>query len=241
MLIAVLSDIHGNLEAFQKVIDHIEKQNPDKVICLGDLIGYGPNPDEVVRLILRRRYLSVIGNHEAALQSKRIRNLFNFPSRKNSIETEKLLSAESFDFCCSLPENLTVGNALFVHAFPPASVLRYITMASDRALKTYFATADTDLCFVGHTHELLIFCSDGRSLKRESLNRETYRLDPEKKYIINAGSVGQPRDGTNTAKYLLWDTAAHRLEIIRLPYDHATTVKKIQERGFPEAFGRRLL
>ncbi len=241
MLIAILSDIHGNLEAFQKVIDHMEAQQPEKVICLGDLIGYGPDPDEVVRLFRYKGYLSVLGNHEAALQNQRMRNWMNFPARENSIETEKLLSRESFDFCCALPENLTVENALFVHGFPPASVLRSVTMASDSDLKNYFISTDTDLCFVGHTHELLIFCWDGKSLKRESLDQDTYQLHRQHKYIINTGSVGQPRDGSNSAKYILWDTVRHRLEIIRIEYDYRSTARKIQKRGFSEAFGRRLL
>lgn len=241
MLIAILSDIHGNLEAFQQVIAHMEGRSPDMVICLGDLIGYGPDPDEVVRLFQHNRYKSVLGNHEAALQNQRIRNWFNFPARKNSLETEKLLSSESYDFCCALPENMTFANALFVHGFPPASVLRYVTMASEGDLRKYFENTDVHLCFVGHTHELLVFCWDGVSVQRDHLGQEKYRLDPKNRYIINVGSVGQPRDGTKRAKYILWDTISDHLEIIGVPYDNAATARKIRDRGFPEAFWRRLL
>jgi predicted phosphodiesterase len=240
MMIAILSDIHGNLEAFQAVIDDMEARKPGRVICLGDLIGYGPDPDEVVRLFRKKGYLSVLGNHEAALQSRSVRNRLNEQVRKNSIETEKLLSRQSHAFCRGLPNNMTVENALFVHGFPPSSVLRYVSMASDSELVNYFKEAETDICFVGHSHDLCSYCWAGDSLKKEKLDKETYRLHRGKKYIVNVGSVGQPRDGTNSAKYILWESEAYRLEIIRIPYDYKTTSRKIEARGFPEIYARRL-
>ncbi len=240
MQIAVLSDIHGNLEAFLAVIADLERRNPEMVICLGDLIGYGPNPDEVVSLFRQKEYISIQGNHEAALQNKAVRNWLNFQALENSFATEKLLSAENHDYCCRLQLNLVIDNLFFVHGFPPSSLLRYISTASDNDLQAYFRQAKTDVCFVGHTHELQLISWDTGTLKRENLREKRYPLRAGYKYIVNAGSVGQPRDYTRGAKYLLWDTKTYSLEIVSIDYDYHTTQQKIRERGFPEAYGLRL-
>lgn len=240
MLNAILSDIHSNLEAFLSVIKDLEKRFPDNVICLGDLIGYGPDPEEIVQLFQEKSYLSVLGNHEAALADAKMRNWLNFQAKENSIQTERLLSQESLDFCCGLPKDLIFENALFVHGFPPDSVLSYVTMIPDKDIISYFEQSFQDLIFVGHTHDLLVISWDGSRLKRERLVGGKYRLQEGLKYIINAGSVGQPRDGDNCAKYLLWNTEYNSIEVVRVPYDFKATSRKIQERGFPDAYGQRL-
>ncbi len=240
MQIAVLSDIHGNLEAFLAVIADLENRNPQMVICLGDLIGYGPNPDEVVTILRQKSYLSIQGNHEAALHNETMRNWLNFQALENSFATEKLLSAENHDYCCRLQKSLVIGNILFVHGFPPSSLLRYVSTASDNDLLKYFSAAVADMCFVGHTHELQIVSWDTIHLKRNFLLQKRYPLRPDYRYIINAGSVGQPRDATKGAKYLLWDTKTYSLEVVSIDYDYRTTQQKIRERGFPEVYGLRL-
>lgn len=240
MLVAVLSDIHGNLEAFQAVVENLDSRNPDKVICLGDLIGYGPNPEEVIQLFIEKGYISVLGNHEAALLDPRMRNWLNFQARENSIHTEKLISKSSLEFCSKLKNSITEQNAVFVHGFPPRSVLQYITFKSDKDLKKFFTTSSSDLFFVGHTHDLFIICWDGNNTEKIRFSSELFELHPDKKYIVNAGSVGQPRDGSNTAKIIFWDTVAHTLEIAQIPYDFKKTTLKIKKRGFPDAYGYRL-
>ena len=130
MRIAILSDIHGNLEAFQAVITDLETQQMDNVICLGDLIGYGPDPEDVVTLFQGKGYFSVLGNHEAALHTKKMREWLNFQARENSLHTEKLLSPRSINFCCGLKKSATFAGALCVHGFPPASVLKYVIATS---------------------------------------------------------------------------------------------------------------
>ncbi len=240
MLTAILADIHANLEAFQAVIADLETRSIDSVIGLGDLIGYGPDPDEVVALFRRKGYVSVQGNHEAALGDKKMRNWLNFQARENSIITEQLLSPENLVFCRTLPQNMKTPDALFVHGFPPSSLLRYLTMATNEDLQNYLQQADTALCFVGHTHVLAAVAWDGQALDHAILQAGYYRLSETANYLINAGSVGQPRDGTNSAKYLLWDSRRNRLEVVCVDYDIGTTVAKIKKRGFPEAYGLRL-
>lgn len=240
MRIAVLSDIHGNLEAFQAVIVDMEQHQPDKVICLGDLIGYGPDPEEVVSLFQQKCYVSVLGNHEAALQTKKLRNKLNFQARENSHRTEDLLSPGSITFCCGLQKNATFADALYVHGFPPASVLQYITMTPDDQIAAYFQNSKNNFCFVGHSHDLLLISWKNAQVDKQKLAKGVHSLSSSAKYIINAGSVGQPRDGNNNAKYLLWDTDKNSIEVRYVPYDINITIQKILDRGFPKAYGQRL-
>jgi predicted phosphodiesterase len=240
MLVAIVSDIHGNLEAFQAVINDMDSRKPDVVINLGDLIGYGPDPEEVVQLFRQKGFLSVLGNHEAVLVEKRIRNWFNFQAKDNSVQTEQMLRAESIDFCRGLQRSLIVAGGVFVHGFPPDSVLHYLNRKSDKEVCAFFNNTDQDLFFVGHTHDLKVVSWDGFHLQRETFVDRKYNLQHGYKYIINAGSVGQPRDGDNSAKYLLWQTEINLIEVKYIRYDWQMTAGKIRERGFPEAYAQRL-
>ena len=240
MLKAILSDIHANLEAFQAVIEDIEKHRPDTVICLGDLIGYGPNPDEVITLFRQREYITVLGNHEAALQNHKMLNLLNFQAKENAIATAEMLSENNTEYCCNLPKNLHLSGALFVHGFPPSSVMKYVTMATDEQFASFWGKSDHQFSFVGHSHDLLIFSWKNGQLTRAKLSEGSHVLAKNTKYIINVGSVGQPRDGNYCAKYILWDTNAHSLQVNYVDYDVQKTVQKIRQCGFPEAYGRRL-
>jgi predicted phosphodiesterase len=240
MKIAILSDIHGNLEAFQAVIADMETKQLDKVICLGDLIGYGPDPEEVVSLFQKKGYLSVLGNHEAALQTKKMRDWLNFQAQENSLHTEKLLSPQSITFCCELKKSTMFAEALCVHGFPPDSVVKYSNRVTDDEFISYFENCANHLCFVGHSHELLLVSWENGKLHKESLAEGIYSLSASVKYLINAGSVGQPRDGNNNAKYLIWDTQKKTIEVRFVPYDTHTTIQKIIDRGFPKAYGLRL-
>lgn len=240
MRIAVLSDIHGNLEAFDAVRADIEQLGVDKVVCLGDNIGYGPDPEAVVQRLLQVGYQSILGNHEFALMDQRGRRWLNFQAAENNLETEKLLSAESIAFCCNLPTFLEFENGLFVHGYPPDSVFRYLEKQSDQRVATLFGNCSASLIFLGHTHRLQLVTRENDDIIRRPLGREKITVVPGEKYIINCGSVGQPRDGDNRAKYLLWDLRKRELEVRFVAYDNETTMKKIRERGFPEIYALRL-
>ncbi len=240
MKVAVLADIHGNLEALEAVSADLAQQRVDKVVCLGDNIGYGPDPEEVVRRIRHLGYTSILGNHELALLDIRARKWMNFQAQENNSDTAEMLSAENLAYCCTLPKHLAFNHAYFVHGFPPISVFRYLNRQSDTTLLKLLATASWSLLFLGHTHRLQLVCEEHGALVRRALGRERIALDPGKKYIVNAGSVGQPRDGDNRAKYLLWDASAAEIEVVCVAYDHQTTMCKIRDRGFPEAYAIRL-
>jgi len=238
--IAVLSDIHGNLEAFEAVRADLERQGADRVICLGDNVGYGPDPEDVVQRIQQLSYESILGNHEFALMDHRGRKWFNFQAQENNIATQELLSQKTRAYCSGLPTFLEFDNAHFVHGYPPASVFRYLNRQSDERIASLFAGASASLYFLGHTHTLQLVTGQKGDIRRRHLGQEKIVLKPGEKYIINGGSVGQPRDDDYRAKYLLWDRDARELEVRFVHYDNELTMKKIRERGFPEIYAMRL-
>ena len=240
MRLAILSDIHGNLEAFQAVCADILQQRLGGIICLGDMIGYGPDPEDVIRGVRNLRCRTVLGNHEAALLSAKSRNWMNFQARENSIQTERLLSAESLDYCRALPAFLDIGTNWFVHGYPPGSVFVYLSKKPDLVIEELLAAAGASLYFVGHTHELLLVSRQQGKISRSPLAQGRLHLEKNNRYIINAGSVGQPRDGDNRAKYLIWDDETWDLDVRFIPYDIEKTIAKIHKRGFPGIYAERL-
>jgi predicted phosphodiesterase len=238
--IAVLADIHGNLEAFLAVRADLESQGADRVICLGDNIGYGPDPEEVVRQLRQLGYVSVLGNHEFALMNLQGRRWLNFQAAENNIETEKLLSDQSKAYCCTLPTFLAFENAHFVHGYPPASVFLYLDRQSDEKIAALFHSAPATFFFLGHTHRLELVTGQEGVITRKTLGQETVVFLPDKKYIVSCGSVGQPRDGDNRAKYILWDPENRQAIVRFVEYDNKKTMKKIRDRGFPEIYAARL-
>lgn len=240
MRLAIISDIHGNLEALQAVLADVERQSPEVVICLGDLIGYGPDPEAVVQVIVEHGIESIIGNHETALNSARDRRWMNFQTRENNIATEKLLSRTALEYCTSLPRTLNRCNALFVHGCPPDSVLKYLSMLADGDIREALKTTCAPICFVGHTHELSLVAVTSHSITRDQLSEGSYQLDPDARYLVNAGSVGQPRDGNTKAKYVLWDAGSNLLEVRALTYPSHLTAEKILDRGFPATYAMRI-
>lgn len=240
MRLAILSDIHSNLEAFQAVCVDLERQKTDGIVCLGDMVGYGPDPEEVVRGVQELQCNTVMGNHEASLLVEKARNWMNFQARENSIRTEQLLSRKSLAFCRSLPQFLHSGDTWFVHGYPPESVFAYLFNQSDNKIAELFVSSDASLFFVGHTHDLKLVWQQQGNVMRSPLFEGRINLSKVHKYIINAGSVGQPRDGDKRAKYLIWDNETRDLDVLFVPYDSRKTIRKIRELGFPDVYAERL-
>jgi predicted phosphodiesterase len=242
MRLAVISDVHGNFRALQAVLADIDRAGVTGIIALGDNIGYGPEPDEVVKALIARRVSSVLGNHELALNSAAYFERLN-PSTRESLDlTRQLLSGDSLDFCRSLPLKIIRHDALFVHGSPPASVTSYIWEAGEVKLARLFATYTETLCYYGHTHDLARFVKRGSLYAREKVAMGYTRLTADCRYLINPGSVGQPRDGLNNlAKYGIWDPDRHLFENRAVAYDVETTIALLKERKFPEFNALRLL
>ena len=240
MKIAVISDIHGNYEAFKQVLIDIDAKGISKIICLGDCIGYGPDPERVIQLVRNRHIPTLLGNHELAVRDKAHMNWFN-PKARLSLEiTLAMLSVESMDFIQTLPRKLVFEDGYFVHGFPPDSVRTYLFQKSEFELMAQLNQMSQKACFVGHTHDLEIVEYDGRRIERKPLAIGRTSLTESHQYIVNIGSVGQPRDGSNTAKYLIWNKKNNAIEIRSIPYDIQKVVDKITAAGLPEGNANRL-
>jgi diadenosine tetraphosphatase ApaH/serine/threonine PP2A family protein phosphatase len=238
MLVAILSDIHGNLEALEAVWADMASFPVDEIVSLGDMVGYGPDPEAVLRSVRERGARCCMGNHELGIVSPVQRSWFNPTALKGLDLTAALLSAESRQFIAALPRFLLLEGARFVHGFPPESVNTYLFQVEDFRVEDWFVRSEGP-AFVGHTHELMLVRRAGSQIERRELGPGAYTLDAGG-CIVNAGSVGQPRDGNNNAKYLLWDTGRGTVDVRFVPYDIEATVDKIRERGFPSYYGSRL-
>ncbi|MFP4475341.1 MAG: metallophosphoesterase family protein [Desulfatibacillaceae bacterium] len=239
MKLAIMSDIHGNLEAFQEVLADMDEQGVEDVVCLGDCVGYGPDSDKVLDLLWSRRIPSVLGNHEEAIFSDEILNWFNPQARETVLKIRSQIPSDAVDRLKQWPTHLVFHDAWCVHGFPPDSVHTYLFQATNADIAESFANIEQQIIFVGHTHTLELVAFDGERVDSYGLEDGLVLLD-ERRYIVNVGSVGQPRDGNNNAKYVIWDEGLHHLEVRFVPYDIGATVDKIMSLGFPEVNARRL-
>lgn len=238
MLIAILSDIHGNMEALKACWQDLAGFPVEHIISMGDMVGYGPDPDDVLNWVRQHQVLCLLGNHEWGVSFPEARSWFNHTALMGLERTKSLISADNLEFIAALPRYLLLQGARFVHGFPPDSVTTYLFQMEEKDL-THWFTQGEPLTFVGHTHELILVKYLDKCIEQRELGQEVVNI-PCTPCIFNVGSVGQPRDGNNQAKYLLWDTLAKTVEIRFVPYDIARTVEKIRQRGFPEFYGSRL-
>ncbi|MFP4429385.1 MAG: metallophosphoesterase family protein [Desulfovermiculus sp.] len=239
MSLAIISDIHGNLEAFRQVLKDISRQNVEGCYFLGDAISYGPQPDRCVRLLQEENIPCILGNHELALIRSEAKAYFNHSTREHFAQTEALLSEASREFISTWPVNRQEHEMLLVHGCPPDSVTKYLFELNEQELSQVIRDMNTKTAFVGHTHELRLVQSNGLDLLQEDISQGTYPLFTEKA-LINVGSVGQPRDGDNRAKYVLWDPVRRWIEVRCVPYDIQKTAQKILDLGFPRFYADRL-
>lgn len=242
MRLAIISDIHGNATAFEAVLADIDKYAAAEAIyCLGDNVGYGPEPEKVMTMIREHRISSVLGNHELAINQPEALSWFNPVARKSLEKTMAFLSPAAKGVIAELPTHLIISGYRFVHGFPPDSPTTYLFEVTPERLVETFNQLEQRLTFIGHTHELMLIDYDGTEARTEPLHQGCIRLTPRNKYIINVGSVGQPRDGSKAAKYVIWDEAAEELTVRFVEYDINDTVQKIYQAGLPEQHAWRLL
>ena len=233
MRIAIISDIHGNWEAFEAVLRDVEAQGIGRILCLGDVVGYGADPELVVDEIRRREIPSILGNHELALLDPSFLSWFNPPTQQSLLITRRLISETTMEYLASLQTTTVWERALLVHGAPPDSVTTYLFELRKGELRKLFTEMEQELCFVGHTHQLEVIGWDGKDVTFYPLGQGEHTLRAGWKYIVNVGSVGQPRDGDNRAKYVIWEPDGGTLEVRFVPYDIARAASKIIERGFP--------
>jgi predicted phosphodiesterase len=240
MRIAIISDIHSNLEAFRQVLTDIDQSRVDRVVCLGDNVGYGPEPEAVVNLIRDQDIPCVMGNHELAIVEPRYLDVMNPNARESILLTQRLISQQTVNYMKGLKPCLVFQGSRCVHGCPPASVITYMFQVSQAKLKGIFLSMKERICFAGHTHDLEIIDFDGEKTTRRPLSEGVCPLKAKHSYIINVGSVGQPRDRDNRAKYVIWDRDCRQVHVRCIAYDIAKTASRILELGFPAFNARRL-
>ncbi len=240
MKLAIISDIHGNIEAFSAVLSDIETTGISDTICIGDCIGYGPDSEAVLVEVIKRGIPTTLGNHELAVLDRRHLGWFNPMARASVEKAIASLSDASISHIRQLPRTLVIGQCRIVHGYPPESVKTYLFRKAPHALIKTLRAMEESVCFVGHTHDLEMVSFDSRQVERRPLQEGITVLDAQYRYIISVGSVGQPRDGNNNAKYAIFDTESRELEIRFVPYDIAATVAKIKAAGLPESHANRL-
>lgn len=229
MRTAVISDIHGNADALTSVLRRIDTLAPDRIICLGDIVGYGAEPGECVRLLRTNGIASIAGNHDLAVAGTLPYHNFSSSARTAVDWTRDALTDEERTFLASLPMTIAEPTALYVHASPDApDDFRYLFYDEDAA-DCYDAFAQP-ICFVGHTHRQILFGRDGSS----------HPLQRTGKYIMNVGSVGQPRDGDPRACFVLFNEGNFSADVIRVEYDIQSAGRKIIEAGLPVRLAERL-
>jgi len=240
MRLAIISDIHGNMDALEEVLADIDKSNVNATICLGDMVGYGPEPESVVQAIRRLNITTLLGNHELSVLDPKYLSWFNPLARLSIEKTIPMLSEKSLAFIANLKTFVSQKEARFVHGFPPDSVITYLFQIEEPAFCSVFESMAENLCFVGHTHKLEFVSYRDGAVIRAPLIKGVMQLRKEKKYIINVGSVGQPRDGDKTAKYAIWDKTENLIQVKFIPYHIAKVTNKIIEAGLPDAHAERL-
>lgn len=237
---AVMSDPHANLEALKSVFADMDLHDVDEIICLGDLIGYGPQPQECCDLARQRGVTMLQGNHEQGLINIHYLHGFNQPARDALRKTREMITEETYEWLVSHPRCLTRGDCRFVHGTPPDSLSDYIWKFEGR-MELIFAGYQEGVCFVGHTHDLMRFTfAAGTASPKLPLPEGETGLEPEARHLVNVGAVGQPRDGDNRAKYVLYDTDSQTVTLRLVPYDIKKTADLIRARGFHRAFADRL-
>lgn len=220
MRIAVLSDIHANLPALNACLEKLEELPFDRIISLGDQVGYGPYPNEVIDLLRTRRIPTVLGNHDAGAVGQISLRMFREPNHKLMSWTKKNLSQENRDYLQNAPLTLTEGNWIAAHA-SPVDPDRWAYLNSAPRCRAVLSEIDQDFCLVGHTHVPGIVAS----VLGELQIKEGCR------YVINPGSIGQPRDGTSLASFGILDTEAPDWEFYQVPWSREKMLKGYEKIG----------
>lgn len=236
-MIAVISDIHGNLEALEAVLEDAQRRHADTIVCLGDVVGYGADPNACVARVRSVAKATVLGNHDAAAINPSLAENFNDVAREAIDWTRKQLSPENLSFLETLPLEHVFDDLRFVHASPVEPSAWHYILTEQEAWNAFEACPEP-VCFVGHSHvPLRVLIVDGRL---EVAGEEVVRIGEDDRALINVGSVGQPRDGDWRASYALYDPRERRVVARRIEYDLPAASDKIRGVGLPEVLARRL-
>ncbi|MBE0432375.1 metallophosphoesterase family protein [candidate division WOR-3 bacterium] len=239
MKAAIISDVHANLEALLVVLKDIKKRRLKSIFCLGDMVGYGANPNECIDLCLKESKLTVAGNHDWAAIDKTDIASFN-PVAAEAIKwTKEKLSSDGAKKLKGLELAQQVDNLLLVHA-TPLNPMKWGYLLSLEDFEKEFNHFDQKICFIGHSHVPVAVYQDDNGYC-DLVRDNPFPIVAKRRYIVNVGSVGQPRDMDPRASYAIYDGNNNSIEIIRLDYNVPLAQQKILVEGLPEVLADRLL
>lgn len=236
MRIAIFSDIHSNFEALEAALNDAGAQQAERVLCLGDIVGYNANPAECIALLRRNGALCIAGNHDRAVTGQLDTKGFNDVAAKAVDWTRRHLDADAVAYLSQLPTDLVVPDVLIaVHgALHPKEGRETVRLDTNEMRQASFDALSSHpsrvrICAFGHTHQLGIFERHGGTVRK--LDSDRIRLHPEALYLVNPGTVGQPRSSDVRATYVILDTKQHEFTTHRVPYDAAIPVAKARQAG----------
>jgi diadenosine tetraphosphatase ApaH/serine/threonine PP2A family protein phosphatase len=233
----IISDIHSNWEALSAVLAVLEKEKVERYLCPGDLVGYGADPNRCVEAVRRLSCLTVLGNHDSVAAGREEPTYFNPHARKAIEWTREFLNEENRAFLRGLPLKEKNQTWLIVHATPSEPEAWHYVLSEERGVKE-FSHFKEAVCLFGHTHYpfALRMGSLGTALEKG----QRVALKPEYRYLLNVGSIGQPRDHDPRAAFGIYDHEAGAVDFRRVEYDVATAQNKIQKAGLPAFLAERL-
>ncbi len=233
MRYAIIADIHANLTAFIAVLEDIERQGKvGKIWCLGDVVGYGPDPHECIELLRQTDHVCVAGNHDWAAIGKIDTDDFNPDAAAACQWTSQQLTPADIEYLENLPLVIEEDEFTLVHGSPREPIWEYLVSTS--IAEENFTYFKSQFCLVGHSHIPLIFsCNESGTCSAHQLSNYIKLILGKSRLIINPGGVGQPRDGNPQAAYAIYDNEIRLIKLYRVPYNISTTQDKMAECGLP--------
>lgn len=238
MTYGIISDIHGNLQALRATLAVLREEEVDSILCLGDLVGYGANPNEVIAEAREVMDVCVAGNHDFGAVGKTDMSIFSLTARTACLWTGKVLTADHRGYLEELPLTHVTDLFTLVHASPDhPSLWNYVATYGE--VQDSMRAFTTPVCFIGHSHVPFLAEQSEEGVLTAHEN-PFCEIRPGARYLINPGSVGQPRDGSPEAAFAILDTTSMRVEIRRVPYDVKGAQAKINAEGLPASLAERL-
>jgi predicted phosphodiesterase len=242
--IAIMSDIHGNLEAFEAALAAVYAEGVEYLVQLGDLVGYNANPHECVDLAVQHHIIGVLGNHDLAIREPQIAARFNVMAHQALLYAKENLTPADCNYLSSLPRTEVLWDQCLLCHGTPESIEAYLANLFQakrifNLLRKHYA--GIRVCFYGHTHVQKIWVCDERGKVQAPVAAgDTLILSPEHWYLINPGSVGQPRQQDNRAHYLIFDSEQRTAQFRTVAYDIAAAQRKILQARLPKYLAQRL-
>ena len=241
MRYAILGDIHANIQALSVCLNEIDRLDVDQILCVGDVVGYGPSPREVIARLDEYEVVSVKGNHDAAVAGELDLTNFNPAARAAAQWTRRELTRSERDWLEQLPLRLQLEHCLVAHG-APSDAHRYPYVMNTEDADPYLDAMTGQICFIGHTHVPLTLLRHADNPYRTSFTESSVvEMQDVWRALVNVGSVGQPRDEDPRTGFGIFETEEQTYALHRLPYDTDREAARVREAGLPDVLASRLL